>query len=60
MANMQKVQLNEPRMFGAQVPLVPQPDGSATPRYDCVLREVTRAEAEGPPREALFSCLNAR
>jgi hypothetical protein len=46
MAQMQKVQLNEPRMFGAKCPWCRSPMESATPRY-LLLRELLERRPKG-------------
>ena len=46
MAQMQKVQLNEPRMFGAKCPWCRSPMESATPRY-LLLRELLERRPRG-------------
>ena len=46
MAQMQKVQLNEPRMFGAKCPWCRSPMESATPRY-LLLRELLDRRPKG-------------
>ena len=46
MAQMQKVQLNEPRMFGATCPWCRSPMESATPRY-LLLRELLERRPRG-------------
>ena len=56
MANMQKVQLNEPRMFGAKCPWCRSPMESATPRY-LLLRELLERRPKGRHvKHCLFEC----
>ena len=56
MAQMQKVQLNEPKMFGAKCPWCRSPMESATPRY-LLLQELLERRPKGRHvKHCLFEC----